>query len=134
VRQTVMRLTAIVFVIATCWSAERFAPNEVRILGDIDYGQTSPALDCPGQPGYCALVFNAGGGDRVQASIKGGGENAFVAFADGTLAELARGSGELSVTLPRSEDPLTYYVLFRSSDGKPATLAVELKKLEGARP
>jgi hypothetical protein len=130
-----MRLIPLALVIAAiCWPAERFAPKDVVILGDIDFGQTSPALDCPGEPQYCALVFNANGSARVQARIQGGGDHPFVAFADGSLTELARGTGELVFTLPPGEELLTYYVLFRSSEGKPAKLRVELKKLESSEP
>ena len=112
-----------------CLSAEQFSPADVMILGDIDYGQTSPALDCPAQPKYCALVFNAGGGDKVQVTVNGGGGKALIAIADGTLKELSRGSGKLVFTLPASPDPVTYYAIFREEGGKAAKLTVELKKL-----
>src|SRR5688572_24171496 len=95
----------LLFLCAVCFAAEQFSPADVMILGDIDYGQTSPALDCPAQPKYCALVFNASGGDKVQVTVSGGAGKPLIAIADGTLKELSRGSGKLVFALPASQEP-----------------------------
>ena len=125
-----MRLLLAVLLCAVAFGATQFSPADVTILGDIDYGQTSPTLDCPGEPKYCALVFNANGGDKVQVTVSAG--KAVVALADGTLTELARGSGTLVFSLPASQEPVTYYIVMRDEGGKPGKFTVELKKLGGA--
>jgi len=110
-------------------AAERFSPADVKILGDIDYGQTSATLECGETPKYCALVFNAMSGDRVEAQVKGDGK-VLVSIADGGLMELARSTGTATVTLPSAgPDPMTFYVVFRDSEGKAGKFTVVLKKL-----
>ena len=125
-------MRALIILVACSLSlfGESFPPAEVKILGDIEYGQTSAPLDCAGQPRYCALVFNGHSGDRVEVDVKGGDGKAFVAFADGSLTELARGAAHLRVTLPGTgEDPITYYIVFSDSKHKPAQFTVSLKKV-----
>ena len=121
--------TLLVLICGVCLAAEQFSPADVVILGDIDYGQTSPELDCPAAPKYCALVFNANGGDKVQATVSGGSGKALIAFADGALNELSRGSGKLTFTLPASQDPVTYYAIFRDETEKAGKLKLDLRKL-----
>ncbi len=125
-----MRLIAVLFACGLSLSAESFPPAQVNILGDIEYGQTSATLDCTGQPRYCALVFNGHGGDRVEVTVKGGDGKAFVAFADGSLTELARGAARLVLKLPGTgPDPITYYIVFSDPNRKSAQFTVILKKL-----
>ena len=123
-----MRNTIALLACSLCFAADQFSPADVTILGDIDYGQTSPTLDCPGQPKYCALVFNANGGDKVQVTVSGG--KALVALADGTLTELTRGTGKVVFSLPASQDPVTYYIVLRDEEGKPGKFTVDLRKLQ----
>lgn len=126
-----MRILLLSLVILTgfCFAANQFSPSDVTILGDIDYGQTSPALNCPGEPKFCALVFNANGGDKVELSISGGSGKSLIALADGALNELTRASGNLVFTLPASQEPVTYYAIFRDEAGKASDLKLQLRKL-----
>jgi hypothetical protein len=123
-----MRPLLCLLIAASALSAEQFSPADVSILGDIDYGQTSPKLDCPGGGKYCALVFNAAGGDKVQIVVTGDGKP-LIAIADGTLKEIARGSAKLEATLPATQEPVTYYAIFRGESGKPRRYTVQLRKL-----
>jgi hypothetical protein len=108
---------------------ESFSPADVAILGDIDYGARSAELECAAKPQYCALVFNGTSGDRVEVTVTGTPAQTTVAIADGSLKELARGTGSATVTLPKvAEDLATYYILFRDPAGKPGKFTVELKK------
>ena len=129
-RLTLMRLSLALLAIAALGiAAESFAPADVAILGDIDYGRKSGDLECSGKPRYCALVFNGNSGDEVEVTVSGGERKAFVAFADGSLKELARGSGAASFTLPEVTDGLaTYYIIFGDPDSKPGRFTVDLKK------
>ena len=118
-------------LIATCGLllGENFPPAEVAILGDIDYTQKSEALQCPVEKQkFCALVFNGASGDRVEVAVTGAGK-AFVAIADGSLTELARGTGRVALKLPAVADGLaTYYIVFRPEQGNPSRFNVELRK------
>ena len=97
-----MRYHAVLLAMCTLLLAESFPPAEVAILGDIDYGRQSEALECPvGKQKFCALVFNGESGHEVEVTVTGGNTKPFVAIADGSLTELARGTGRAVVKLSR---------------------------------
>ena len=125
-----MRLSlALLACLAIGIAAESFSPADVAILGDIDYGSKSTELECSGKSRYCALVFNGKSGDVVEVTVSGGERKPFVALADGSLKELARGSGVAGFTLPEVADGLaTYYIVFRDTESKPARFTVQLRK------
>lgn len=131
-----MRLSA-VLLICSCGfplGAEQFSPDSVKILGDIEYGQTSQPLDCPDTPRYCALLFNGHTGDKLDVMVKSAKGKAFVALADGTLTEITRGFNHLVFTLhDASPDLITYYIVFGDSEGKAAQFTVGLKKIATPR-
>jgi hypothetical protein len=105
-----------------------FSPNDIKIVGTIDNGNTSPAVQCSPTPKYRALVFEATGNDRVQVTVTGTEARSFVALADSTLTPIASGTGQLSVILPyRGPDLEAYYIVFKSSGNQPARLSVHLK-------
>ncbi|MGI8744845.1 MAG: hypothetical protein ACR2NN_20190 [Bryobacteraceae bacterium] len=122
---------ALLLASVTCLFAASFRPADVAIVGDIEYGQTSDPVDCSDTPRYRALVFNGNSGDRVEVTVKGRDRKAFVAFADGTLRELASGTTHLGFTLPNAgPDAEAYYIVFRDNEDKPAQFTVELKKVK----
>lgn len=124
-----MRIAALLLTLSVSLWAESFPPAEVAILGDVEYGTGSGPLECPAKTLYCAVVFNGNTGDRVEVTVKGG-EKPFVALADGSLKELARGETQLKWTLPDAgQDIATYYIVFRDTGGKPARWAVTVNKL-----
>ena len=112
-------------------SAEQiaFAPNDLKIVGVLDYGQTSPLVEASGQ--YTAFVFNGNGNDRVEVTVTGD-RNAFVAIADPSLNKVASGTGSLSVSLPyRGPDTEAFYVVFKSQNH---TARLILRKTGGVQP
>lgn len=126
-----MRYIVAAVACGALFAAESFAPADVAILGDLDYGATSEPLDCPGTQKYCAVVFNGMSGDNVEVAANGGEGKPFVAIADGRLAELAHGAGSVTTKLPQVKDDLaTYYIVFRDSQGKPGKFKLTLKKVE----
>ncbi|HYP13461.1 MAG TPA: hypothetical protein VEQ63_06030 [Bryobacteraceae bacterium] len=130
-RQNIMRTGASLLSFCVLLMAESFSAGDVAILGDLDYEHTSEALECPAKQKFCSLLFNGLSGDRVQVVVRGGEDKPFVALADGSLTELARGSGEVSATLPEVADRLaTYYIVFRDVNGKPGRFTVQLKKVK----
>jgi hypothetical protein len=110
--------------------AQRIAPSEVEIAGDIEYGQTSATIEYTPNPKYRALVFTGEGGDRIEVTVQGNGGKALIAIADGSLTQLAGGAEKLVYELPdKGPDAEAYYILFRDSEGKPGKFTVAVKKI-----
>jgi hypothetical protein len=119
-----------VFLLAAGLIAESFPPSDVKVMGDLRYGQTSDAVDCSHATPYYAFVFNGKAGERVDVVVKSQERQAFVAIGDPSLNQLASGTGHVTVTLPnRGPDAEAYYIVFRDSESKDARFTVELKKL-----
>jgi hypothetical protein len=116
---------------AALLTGQNFKADEVKVVGDLKYGQTSDPVECSAGPSYCAFVFNGQGNDRIQATVDAVHGGIFVAIADGTLAQLTSGTDQLVFSLPKNgPDAEAYYIVFRGSDSKTEHFAVTLKKLE----
>lgn len=123
----------ILIVAASNAFAEAFPPDDVKILGDLSYGQTSQPAACSTKPPYRAFVFSGKGGDRVDVVVKSSDRQAFVAIADPSLNVMTSGATHVSVTIPnRGPDAEAFYIVFRDSESKDAQFTVELKKLPAA--
>lgn len=124
-----MRLVAPLLSFLLPLAAETYAPADVKIVGDIDYGKTSEAIDCTGAP-YCAVLFNGTSGDEVDVTVASGTRKTYVALADGTLNQLAAGTGRLTFKLPNVGPDLgTYYIVFRDEQKQPGKFTITLKRL-----
>jgi hypothetical protein len=118
------------FATAALLASQNYKVDDVKVVGALDYGQTSSPVECSGAPTYCAFVFNGQGDDRIEVNVSEGEGKAFVAIADGALAELTSGTNQVVFSLPRKgPDSETYYIVFRDRDNKPGRFTVELKKL-----
>jgi hypothetical protein len=112
---------------------KKLDPSDVKVVGALDYGQSSDPVDYSGNPPYSAFVFSANGGDRIEVTVKDSERKATVAIADGTLTELATATTRIAFQVPNhGPDAEAYYIVFRDSEGKPARFTVELKKVEEA--
>lgn len=128
-----MRIYVLALLCAVGLWAASFPADQVQIVGDIDYDQTSPATDCAAGKGYCALVFNAKGGDRLEVIVKNGTRKSFIALTDGSLTELARGSNSLKFEIPKANEELqTYYIVFRDEEQQAGKFTIQLKKANNA--
>jgi hypothetical protein len=116
-------------------SGERisYAPNDVKIVGVLSYGEKSAPVEYSGSPQYRAFVFDGQGNDRIEVTVTGAGQDVFVAIADPALNVIASGAGHLSVSLP-DQGPAAeaFYVVFKDRMNRPARLSVQLKKTGGA--
>lgn len=112
-------------------SCQQFQANNVKVLGDLNYGQSSDSVQCTAAgASYCAFVFNGLGDDRIKVTVNQSHGHAFVAIADGTLTSLISGSDQLVFTLPKSgPDPQAYYIVFRDRENKPGQFTVALQAL-----
>jgi hypothetical protein len=128
------RFVVCAFLFAAALVAESFPPADVKIVGDLSYGQTSNAVECTNASPYYAFVFNGKGGERVDVVVKSEDRQAFVAIGDPSLNQLASGTGHVTFTLPnRGPDAEGFYIVFRDSESKDARFTVELKKLPPAQ-
>jgi hypothetical protein len=106
-----------------------YAPNDVQVLGVLNYGQTSRLLEAPPSSSYRAFVFNGNGNDRVEVTVTGD-RTASIAVADPSLNMIASGEGHLSVLLPyRGPDAEGFYVIVKGQTARPAR--VQLRKTGG---
>lgn len=118
------------FLIIAGLGAESFPPADVKIMGDLRYGQTSEAVECSSASPYYAFVFNGKANERVEVVVKSADRQAFVAVADPSLNQLTSGTGHVVITLPnRGPDAEAFYIVFRDSESKDGRFTVELKKL-----
>jgi hypothetical protein len=124
------RFAVSAFFIIAGLAAESFPPADVKIIGDLRYGQTSDAVECSSASPYYAFVFNGKANERVDVVVKSEDRQAFVAIADPSLNQLTSGTGHVVFTLPnRGPDAEAFYIVFRDSESKDARFRVELKKL-----
>jgi hypothetical protein len=110
-----------------------YAPDDVKIVGVLSYGQKSGPVAYSGSPQYRAFVFDGQGNDRIEVTVTGAGQDVFVAIADPGLNMIASGTGHLSVSLP-DQGPATeaFYVVFKDPMNRPTRMSVQLKKTGGA--
>jgi len=106
-----------------------YSPDDIKIVGTLESGQTSKPVEYSGTPKYRAFVFEGNGHDQIEVTVLGGNRKAYIALADSTLTPIASGLGRLSTTLPyHGPDTEAFYILFRGSAKPPARLTVHLKK------
>ena len=130
---TYMRRLAFCALLLTGLLGDEFPPADVKIVGDLRYGQTSDAVDCTSASPYYAFVFNGKGGERVDVIVKSDDRKAFVALADPSLGQIVSGTGHVTATLPdRGPDKEGFYIVFRDSESKDGRFTVELKQLPAA--
>jgi len=109
-----------------------YSPANVKIVGVLRYGQTSEPVEYSETPEYRAFVFSGHGNDRVEVTVTGADQDAFIAVADPSLNMIASGTGRLSVALPdRGPDDEAFYVVFKDRMNRPARLSLQIKKTGG---
>jgi len=106
-----------------------YLPGDVKVLGILDYGRRSNALDCAAKQRYRAFVFSGYGGDRVEIALQGENPRASFVVTDSTLIPIGTGSSRVTVALPyRGPDIEVYYIVFPTSN-RTAHLTVQVKKV-----
>jgi hypothetical protein len=119
------------FATVVILAGQNFKVDDVNVVGDLNYGQTSAPVECSRVPSYCAFVFNGHGDDRIEVDVSSADGKTFVAIADGALVQLTSGTNRVLFSLPRKgPDAETYYIVFRDPDNKAQRFTVALKTLE----
>jgi hypothetical protein len=110
-----------------------YPPDDVKIVGVLNYGQKSGPVEYTDTPQYRAFLFAGQGDDQVDVRVTGAAENAFIALADQGLNVIATGAGHLSASLPNhGPDAEMYYVVFKDSMNRPARMSVQVNRTGGA--
>ncbi|MGI8742680.1 MAG: hypothetical protein ACR2NN_08930 [Bryobacteraceae bacterium] len=120
-------------ILASLSLAATFPKSEVKIIGPIDYGQTSPAVHYRNPPKYRAFGFNARPGDHVEIWVhaRQGSPEAFL--TDSAFTSIAGGNARFSATIPQDSKPATYYIVFRDMKSNSGNFTVELQRPYAAR-
>ena len=114
--------------------SQAFSPNDMKVLGVLDNGESSKLAEYSSTPKYRAFVFEGYGRDQVEVTVTGTSQKAYVALADSSLNPIASGLGRLAVTLPyHGPDKEAFYILVRNLTNQPARLSVHLKKIAVSR-
>lgn len=100
---------------------------EVKVLGSIDYGQTSPPARLTARPPYSAYSFNGRGGDHIEITVKGEGSlHAILTNAD--YQQIAGGPDHFSYAFPAESAPGTYYILVSEQRHRAVSFTVDLER------
>lgn len=113
-------------------SSVSYSPKQVRVLGDVEYGERKIAASFSSGPRYRAFVFSGYGGDQVEITVKGAAGPVRLALADSTLNQVATGSSQLCVSLPyKGPDVELWYII---TDNAPTHLVFQVKKIGHQNP
>lgn len=106
--------------------ARTYDPTQVKVLGDIEYGESKAVpVFSPGAP-YRAFVFSGYGGDQVEIIMKGVTGPLKLAVADSTLNQIATGSSYIRVSLPyKGPDVELWYII---TDNTPGRVLFQVRK------
>lgn len=119
-------------VVASAQNTIAYSPDEMKVLGVLDNGQSSKLVEYTSTPKYRAFVFEGNGRDRVEVTVTGANQKAYVALADSSLTPIASGLGRLVVSLPyHGPDTESFYILVKNLANQPARLTVHLEKTAG---
>lgn len=118
----------VVFAVASCSFAETFAATQIKVIGPIDYGQTSLPVRYSASPKYRAFEFNAKPGDQLEIWVhaRRGAPKAFL--TDSGFQSIAGGKSHFSATIPLESQPATYYVVFYELNYKRGDFTLELQR------
>jgi hypothetical protein len=109
--------------------ASSYPPDDVKIVGVLNYGQKSGPVEYSDNPQYRAFLFAGQGNDQVDVRVTGAAPEAFIALTDQSLNVVATGRGHLSAALPNhGPDAEMFYVVFKDSMNRPARMSVQVNK------
>lgn len=120
------------FVLAFCTPAwpgqtEALKSSQIKVLGSLDYGQTSAPARLAVKPAYSAYAFNARPGDQIEITVQGQGALR-ADLTDAEYRKLAGGSGHFSYTFGPASQPGTYYIVVSEAHHRAARFTVDLER------
>ena len=124
---------------STCWllAASLFAQpayfrdEEVKVVAEVQYGQTSPNIDYTRKPRYRGVHFDGHAGDHVDIRVESINGQAMSALTDGNYKPIVSKFGShIATVLPPGAEPYPnrYFVIFQEERLHPATFTVTVQK------
>ncbi len=110
--------------------------KKMKIVGSLDYGQTSDPVKYTSSPTYRAFKFGGAKGDAVEIDVKSHNGDAVTWLLDNSFKVVAKNDdfggstdSHIAAKLPGNTNPsiITYYIVFRDYDYSNATFTVSLK-------
>ena len=113
----------------------KYHPDDVKVLGVVDYVHAQSAVDRISSPRYRAFVFSGYGRDRIEITLRGAKSVASFAVTDSTLNQIGTGLSRTTISLPyRGPDIEVYYIVFPATLRKTAHVTVQIKKVGRVMP
>ena len=109
-----------------------FRRAEIKIVGELQYGERSDRVQYTPTPLYRALHFEGKPGERVDIRVESIDGQAMAALTDSRFKPIVSNFGShITTVLPPSAEPypITYYVVFREARKNPATFTVVLNRV-----
>ena len=120
------------FLAASAFAQPRyFRDEEVKVVGDLQFGQTSDKIEYANKPPYVALYFDAHAGDKVDIKIASINGQAMAALTDSGYRPIVTNFGShVTAVLPAGPEPYPnrYFIIMQEERRKPATFIVMLEK------
>jgi hypothetical protein len=101
--------------------------NDIKLLGSLDYGQTSAPARLAAKPPYSAYAFNAKPGDQIEITVQGQGSLQAI-LTNAEYRKLAGGSTHFSYTFDPALQPGTYYILVSEAQHRTSSFTVDLER------
>jgi hypothetical protein len=128
---------------STCWllaaalvgQPTYFRDEEVKVVAELQYGQTSPMIEYTDKPRYRGVHFEGHAGDHVDIRVESINGQALSALTDTRYKPLVSNFGShIATVLPPGAEPYPnrYFVIFQEERRHPATFTVTVQK-EGAK-
>ena len=119
-----------VFATALCALAqpESIPRTDVKVVGPIEYGQSSALVRYTGKPKFSAFRFNARPGDQLDVTVnaKRGRYEAYL--TDDSYRKLAGGEQHFTARIALDSKASTYYILVAEKGGVAGTFTLDLER------
>jgi hypothetical protein len=130
-KQIIVLSMLLLFVIAL---NAQSVDNETKIVGTLNYGQTSGQIPYKDTPKYRAFRFRGKKGDKIEVWVQSLDGDPVASIYDSEFKKLAFNddadstvlNSHIKLTLP-GPDTITYYIIFREYSYNSATFVVSLK-------
>lgn len=113
-----------------------FRDEEVKVVAEVQYGQTSPVIEYTGKPRYLGVHFDGHAGDHVDIRVESINGQAMSALTDSQYKPIISNFGShIATVLPPGAEPYPnrYFVIFQEERRHPAAFTVVVQK-EGDKP
>ena len=121
----------LIVVTTLCGQPRYFRDEEVKVVGEVHYGQTSDKIEYTAKPLYRAIYFEGQAGDKVDIKIESINGQAMAALTDSRYKPIVTNFGSnVTAVLPPGAEPYPnrYFVIIQEERHRPATFIVTVAK------